>query len=377
MKINRDALSKTIGLRMVSVGEPDSYINYYNQILDSIENPNLVKSLIFQEGGPPMKIKQELWCAATKGFKRNSSRECNNYSLQNPGNYSLGLAELEVHKRINTIEEPEPLNFNTNPSVIAVDGSDIIDDQDFPSENQTRLFIPLDQELYLGIPIVNLKCERIYKYLRTSEPQVTDERDEELEEGHGAVYDNITSFKTRFPATSLKVFSDDPYESADKKGEFLAIDRDFIGISTTPSPFVNDTMLSYHIPLELDPLQYVEHSSDLFLFVGRDNDGNGSCLYALNTFNARNRKIKEWPAVWTKLMMNDSEKQLVLRDNNTLDVYEWFETGYRFSHRLTISVSRGADVGAIPPNTTRFGLPIIELNERLEASLDYLEKQDQ
>ena len=359
---------------MTNLGRGDKFNQYYTKVLAVSHDHDLLRKEIFPPEqddfpSPSMIEKQRLYCAAMTDAKVYSGDGEDNYTLIDMGSDELGLADLKILRRKRKLDKEMELNFNKNPSVISVQDRMIIPEQTHPDESQTRIFIPINNTVLLGIPIVNLSCERIYRYERTNDPPSDDV--EVIDIVHGAVYDRMEEFSKKEPAYVENLFpiGDDVKDS---KGMFLRLDPRFIGVSTTPSPFYTEEIASYHVPLELDPLQYVKHSDDLFLFVGRDQSGNGSCIFALNTSRAHNKSDIVWPAVWTKVMIGDSSTHIVLRDSETIDLYEWRapvssenesdDKTYVFTQRIVVSVSKGYDVGPLPLSRDFFD---IELNELL------------
>lgn len=344
--------------------------SYYSDVLESMYDHDLLKANIFNsECSLPMRKKQALYCAALKRSKVIKKGEGDNYSLHDSRETGYGLADLKLTSRKTKVDDPSELNFNTNPSVISVDHLTLTG-HDYPHEDQDRIFIELNDTTLLGIPVVNPSAEMIYRYYK-----VTEENEEVSEDAvHGRVYDKVELMNEKYPAYVRSIFP--KITSADSKGEFLRLDQQFLGVSTTPSPSFTQEVITYHVPLELDPLQHIRCTENLFLFVGRDQAGNGSCLFLLNTSNALSQTEIVWPAPWTKVMIGDSSTHVVLKDQKTFDTFEWTGESYTFSHRNTFDVTSGSEVGPISSNYRNFDIELSRLIENINTVVKEIAAED-
>lgn len=340
--INSVALTSEVNRQMKSHGMKHS--PFYNEVLISSFNKALLINKIFpkdEQKGPSMINKQKLYRAATQPVTSYA------YSADQEVTSASSSTLTMIYKReIRDSEKTEVPDYNQNQTVLSVDDEGGIDTKTLhPQENQDRIFIQLDNGYLLGIPAVNPWSERIQRYQVSDTPQ-----DFKLK-----VYDDLEDLYDTQPDYARELFTNPEDEGEDEDETYLRLDKSFIGISGTASGLQEDVVGRYHIPLELDPLQHVQHSPNLFLFVGRDYNGNSTCLYSLNTARVTSAKPGEpWIAPWTKVLVLDSEIYALLTSPDTATLFE----NDTASYKIKFEVSRGSDIGVLTnPDYPTYSIP--------------------
>ncbi|AFU90019.1 hypothetical protein AbHV_ORF9 [Abalone herpesvirus Victoria/AUS/2009] len=364
--INSGALSLEVERQMKRDGERN--LLFYQEVMSATFDRDLLRSKIFPEDaskGPCMRMKQSLYKEASKPIVGEYAFE------SDPVFSSASTAHLRLVEKSKILSKDIPeivLDYNQDPSVISVDESNmIVTDVHHPQENQTRIFFQLDNGYVLSIPTVNPWSERIYRYTITSVPQ-----DKEL-----LVYDNLEDVFKNYPNYAEKLFTNAPDDDDDDEEggpeQYLKLDRSFLGVSGVSDGSDLEVVARYHIPMELNPLQYVMHKPNLYLFTGKDQEGNNNCLYALNTELVEGEG-KPWIAPWTKVKIYDSETYVDLTDPNTLTVFEDEVPSYR----LTIEVSEGSNIGVLSvPDYPTYDIPSLTLIEEVnDIVLEAAEEED-